>query len=159
MKPSILLCIGCLFSLVSFTQEFKFYLNGSTVEDSIYYDNIQKGDLMRVIFSGKSTPYRFRIATVLVTLLPRSVSGNEVINKPTGFVLDNSSDEYSNYPSFTFDLLDRLTLLKDNSDCDLTIKVQQLISDTQDGTNWVADNVKFKTITLKKRDKNVAGSR
>lgn len=155
MKHYTLWCIGCLLSLITYAQEFKFYLNGSTVEDSAYVESFQEGDLMRVLFSGKSTPYNFRIATLLVTLTPRNSVGTASLPKPTSFVLDNTSEEYSSYPSFTFELMDRLSLLKDN-DCDLTIKVNQLFSDSQEGTDWIANNVKFKAITIRKRNAGTA---
>lgn len=155
MKPFTLLCISCLLACAAYSQEFKFYLNGSNVEDSTYADQLQKGDLMRVVFSGKTTPYKFRIASVLVTLVPRAGSANAEIIKPTGFILDNTTKEYSNYPSFTFDILDRLELLKHN-DCDLTIQVNQLFSDSQEGTDWVASNVTFKAVTIKPRNKTTA---
>jgi len=154
MKPYTLLCLGCLFSCIAYTQEFKFYFNGSTVEDSAYVESFQEGDLMRVLFSGKATPYNFRIATIVVTLTPRSVAGTETLSRPTSFVLDNTSDEYSSYPSFTFELMDRLTLLK-NNDCDIAIQVNQLFSDSREGTDWIANNVKFKTITIRKRNAGV----
>lgn len=155
MKQHTLLCIGCLLSWVAYAQEFKFYLNGSTVEDSAYVERFQEGDLVRVLFSGKSTPYNFRIATLLVTLTPRTSGGTEALPKPTGFVLDNTSDEYSSYPSFTFELMERLTLLR-NNDCDVTIRVNQLFSDSQEGTDWIAVNVKFKEITIRKRNGSTA---
>jgi hypothetical protein len=158
MKRYTLLCIGCLFAWVAYAQEFKFYLNGSNVEDSVVIENFQKGDLVRVVFSGKTTPYRFRIATILVTLSPKAGSDNEIITSPTSFVLDNSSNDYSSYPTFTFDLLEQVALLKRN-DYDVSIKVNQLFADTDDGTTWVNDNVKFKSISIKKRDKVVASSK
>ena len=156
MKQYTLLCIGCLLSWITYAQEFKFYLNGNTVEDSAFVENFQEGDLVRVLFSGKSTPYNFRIATLLVTLTPRSSAGTETLPKATGFVLDNTTDEYSSYPSFTFELMDRLSLLK-NNDCDVTIKVNQLFSDSQEGTDWIANHVKFKEITIRKRSGSTAG--
>jgi hypothetical protein len=156
MKQYTLLCIGCLLTWITYAQEFKFYLNGSIVEDSAYVESFQEGDLMRVLFSGKSTSYNFRIATLMVTLTPRNSVGTESLPKPTSFVLDNASNEFSSYPSFTFELMDRLALLKDN-DCDMTIKVNQLFSDSQEGTDWIANNVKFKTITIRKRNAGLAG--
>ncbi|ANE51260.1 hypothetical protein [Flavisolibacter tropicus] len=156
MKRYALLCVSYLFAWVASAQEFKFYLNGSTVDDSIYVESFQKGDLMRVVFSGRSTPYKFRIATVLVTLIPRA--GNELITSPTSFVLDNSSTEYSSYPTYTFDLLDQVSLLKRN-DYDVSIKVNQLFADTDEGTGWVEDHVKFRSVTIKKRDKVMASNK
>jgi hypothetical protein len=149
--------MACLFSIAASAQEFKFYFNGSTVEDSTYIDDFQKGDLMRVIFSGKATPYRFRIATIMVTLVPRNGSNNETINNPTSFVLDNASNEFSNYPTFTFGLLERIAFLKDNA-CDVTIKVNQLFSDTDEGSRWIENNVKFKAVTIQKRNKELAAN-
>jgi len=156
MKQYALLCIGCLLCWATYSQEFKFYLNGSTIEDSAYVEGYQKGDLMRIVFSGKNMPYQFRIATVIVTLTPKGALGNDVIDKPTSFLLDNTTNEYSNYPSFTFDLTDRLTLLKHNN-FDVTIKVHQLFADKEEGTDWAFNNVAFKSITLIKRDKVTAG--
>lgn len=155
MKQYTLLCVCCLISWVTYSQEFKFYLNGSIIEDSAYVETYQKGDLMRVVFSGKNMPYQFRIATVIVTLTPKGAVGNDVIGKPTSFLLDNTSNEYSNYPSFTFDMMDRLVLLKHN-DFDVTIKVHQLVADKEEGTDWAHNNVSFKSITLFKRDKVIA---
>lgn len=155
MKQYTLFCIGFLFSWVAYTQEFKFYLNGSQVEDSAFIQDFQKGDLMRVVFSGKNTPHKFRIATVLVTLIPKGTSNDEVLNSPTGFVLDNTTNEFSNYPSFTFELFDRLSLLKHN-DYDMAIKVNQLFADTNEGMNWIQNNVTFKAITIQKRNKTMA---
>jgi len=156
MKQYALLCIGCLFSWIAYAQEFKFYLNGSTIEDSAYVDHFQEGDLIRVLFAGKSTPYNFRIATLLVTLTPRGSTGTQALPKPTSFILDNTTDAYSSYPSFTFELMDRLALLK-NNDCDVTIKVNQLFSDSQEGTDWIANNVKLKEIIIRKRNGSTAG--
>ncbi len=48
-----------LFFLLNFlnqkllSQEFKFYINGSNIEDSIF-TNIEKGGLLRIIFSNKN---------------------------------------------------------------------------------------------------------
>jgi len=155
MKQYTLLCIGCLFSWIAYTQEFKFFLNGSAINDSVSVDNFQEGDLMRVLFSGKTTPYNFRIATVLVTLTPHNNAGTEALPQPTSFVLDNASEEFSSYPSFTFGLMERLALLKHN-DCDMSIRVNQLVADSRDGTDWIANNVTFNTVTIRKRTGGIA---
>lgn len=140
---------------MAYAQEFKFYLNGSTIDDSAYVEAFQEGDLVRVLFSGKATPYHFRIATLVVTLIPKSGVGTEALPKPASFVLDNTSDEYSSYPAFTFELMDRLSLLKNNN-CDIIIKVNQLFSDSQEGTEWIANNVKFKEVIIRKRNGSTA---
>ena len=155
MKPYTLLCIGCLLSLMASAQEFKFYFNGGTVEDTTYLDSFQKGDLMRVVFSGKVTPYRFRIASIMVTLVPKAGAKNEVISNSTSFVLDNITNEFSSYPTFTFELLERIAFLKNNA-CDVVIRVNQLFSDTDEGSQWIEDNVKFKAITLHSGNKELA---
>ena len=153
MKPYALLCIGCLLSCLAFTQEFKFYLNGSNVEDSSF-GSFQKGDLMRVMFHGKGTPYKFRIASILVTLTPRGDKATPT-SGPVSFILDNTTEEFSNYPAFTFDLLERLTLLR-NYDYDIAVKVNQLFADTPEGSNWIQDHVVFKQVVIQRRNSVMA---
>ena len=149
MKHYILLYLASLLSIGSPAQEFKYYFNGSNVKDSTF-DNFKEGDLLRVVFSNKTTPYHFRIATIQVTLTPRKNIGGSFAGSTTSFLLANPNTTYTTSPSITVDLFERLAMLKHN-EYDITVSVKQLCADTPEGNNWILQNLKFEEVRIRKR--------
>ena len=149
MKHYLFACLASLLTIGASAQEFKYYLNGSNVKDSTF-ENFKNGDLLRVVFSNKTTNYNFRIATLLVTLVPVKNIGSGFAGNTTSFVLDNTTHMYTASPSFTVNLYERLSMLKHN-EYNITVSVNQLIADTPEGEAWIRDNVKFEQIQIRKR--------
>lgn len=149
MRHYMLLCLASLLSIGTIGQEFKFYLNGSNIKDSTF-ENFSKGDLLRVVFSNKTTPYNFRIASILITLTPiKNIEGSFAGNT-TSFLLDNTNTSYTGSPTFTVDLYERLTLLKYN-EYNISVTVKQLFSDTPEGSDWILEHIKFEEVHIRKR--------
>ncbi|MBA2563714.1 MAG: hypothetical protein H0V14_12560 [Chitinophagaceae bacterium] len=133
------------------SQEFRFYVNGSNIEESTYA-NIQDGDLLRVVFLNKKTDYKFLILHVSIILTPIQLTNdnNEIlIADTTEFAILNPSQAYASSPTFTLDLIKELGILKYNN-CNISFKVKQLLSDTPKGSEWIAKNIYFKEVSLKR---------
>jgi hypothetical protein len=149
MKLHIFAFVACLLTLSCLGQEFKFYLNGSNIKDSAF-ESFKQGDVLRVIFSNKTSPYNFRIASLLVTLTPVKNIEGSFAGTANSFLIDNSSKSYSASPSFTIDLYERIAMLKHN-EFDISVKVQQLFADTPEGNNWIHNTIQFKEVYIQKR--------
>jgi len=147
-----------LFFLLNFlseklhSQEFKFYINESNIEDSTF-KNIEDGDLLRVIFLNKKTDFKFRILRVSVIVIPIKGANNNnanLIGDTTEFALLNLSEAYTSSPTFTIDLIKELKILKDNN-CNISFKVKQLLSDTPKGSEWIEKNMPFKEVSFRRK--------
>ena len=151
MKSSLLIVFTILFSSVSFSQEFRFYINGTPFEN-VVTDHFKKGDLFRIVFINKNTTYQFKIDCIVVTLTPIAgqTDKNIVINQPTKFIISNPSDRFSVSPNFMFDPVEKLDLLR-YKHYDVSIKIQMFTSNTRQGNEWIKDNVVLKEETLKRQ--------
>ncbi len=146
-----------LFNIITqklLSQEFRFYINGSNVEEATYA-NIQDGDLLRVVFLNKKTDYRFLISHVSIILTPiqKTNDDNEILTDTTEFAILNPSQAYAASPTFTLDLMKELEILKYNN-YNISFKVKQLLSDTPQGSEWIAKNIHFKEVPLRKETAN-----
>ncbi|HVG40090.1 MAG TPA: hypothetical protein VM888_00665, partial [Chitinophagaceae bacterium] len=150
MKPGLALIVLCFCSFITIAQEFRYYINGSPIgKEGI--KNFNKGDLLRVVFINKNNGFLFNIKSVMVTLTPTRDTANNtsVINSTTRFFIENPSEKYTECPSFTFDLLDKLEILKYDYSA-ITFQVRTLTSNTPMGTKWIEENVSFTEASIKK---------
>lgn len=148
MKITFILLLICCMQAVQ-GQEFRYYINGANVE-STTYKNLAPGDLLRVVFKSPNTNFRLKIASVQVTLVPDSfnMASNNPVQAVTTFTVDNLSRQFSDSPSFTFDLLERITALQHRFSA-IRIKAINLLSETPEGEAWITENVVYKEVVLK----------
>lgn len=148
MKITLTLLFLCCLQAVS-SQEFRYYINGANVE-STTYKNLVPGDLLRVVFKAPNTNFRLKIASVQITLVPdsTSTSTDNPVQAVTTFTVDNVSRQFSDSPSFTFDLLERITALHHRFSA-IRIKAINLLSETPEGEAWITENVVYREVILK----------
>ena len=151
MKFYILFILLNILSQKLLSQELRFYFNGSNLEDSAF-TNIEDGDLLRVIFLNKKTNYKFRISHVSIILIPTQKSNNNaaLISDTTEFIIQNPSEAYTSSPTFTLDLVKELKILRYNN-CHVSFKVKHLLSDTEEGSEWIARNMHFKEVNYRRK--------
>ncbi len=151
MKFYILFLLLNFISLRSVSQEFRFYINGSNLEDSTFAD-INDDDLLRIVFINKTTDYKFRISQVSIILTPmQGISNHQnLIGDTTEFVMQNPSDAYTSSPTFMLDLMKELEILKYNNH-NVSFKVKQLLSNTEEGSEWIKNNMKFKEVGFRRK--------
>ena len=151
MKFCILFILLNFISQKLLSQDFRFYVNGSNIEDSAF-TNIEDGDLLRIIFLNKKTNYRFRISLISIILIPTQKTNNNAtyINGTTEFAIQNPSEAYTSSPTFTLDLVKELKILKYN-DYHVSFKVKRLLSDTEEGTEWIKKNTHFKEVSYRRK--------
>ncbi len=149
MKFCILFFLLNFLSQKVISQEFRFYINGSNIEDSTF-PSIKKGDLLRVIFLNKKRDYKFRISHVSIILFPIQTNTATLISDTTEFSIRNPSETYTSSPTFTLDLIKELEILKYNN-YNISFKVKQLLSDTEQGNIWKEKNIHFKEVNFRRK--------
>ena len=140
-----------LFFILSYSsllsQEIKYYINGSNIENTTH-NQIKEGDLLRVVFFNKQTDFKFQIPFLKVILTVKEKNTkHKLLNDTTEFTIINPSQLFSSNPTFTFELLKELELLK-NNEYTLTFKVTRLLSNTDEGKKWIAKNMRYKEVAL-----------
>jgi hypothetical protein len=142
----ILLFFTCSNSQL-FSQEIKYYINGGNIENTTH-DQIKEGDLLRVVFLNKQTGYKFQIPFIKVVLIVKDKNRpHKLLSDTTEFTIVNPSQTYSANPTFTFELLKELELLK-NNEYNISFKVTRVLSDTYKGRKWIMTNMHYKEVAL-----------
>lgn len=129
------------------SQEIKYYINGSNIENTTH-NQIKEGDLLRVVFFNKQTDFKFLIPFLKVILTVKEKNTRHgLLNDTTEFTIFNPSQFYATNPTFTFELLKELEQLKKN-EYNISFKITMLLSDTDEGKRWITKNMHFKEVAL-----------
>jgi hypothetical protein len=143
-----------LFSTNAYAQNFKFYLAGKNIEEN-YFDDITTNRIVNVKLIN-STNFKFEIKSVVVIMVMSNsrmgVAGQGSSGAPAPVQIkrvyvENNSPIFSYYPYMQFAL--GPVLLKYPGIDRISIKVGEIISDTDAGNDWITEHLVLKEVEIK----------
>lgn len=144
-----------LFPIYSFSQEYKFYIDGNNIETKVFH-SISPNAQLTVKFLNPSnhklkiSQIQFAVSQTKEDLNPQSSAQVARPREIKKLSFNLTGQAYEIHPSLSFNLKHVIT----SSDIELvSVKIVILESDTESGRDWITLNVLPKEVKVKMYDK------